>query len=120
MASKALGKNPLFKTEPETEPVEEREELAQIEEPEEFTTMTFKVRKSYLHTLRNYAYTNRLEIQGALDQILTDFFGNIDLTTLLEAPEKTKKTRRKKNRATTSCSSAERLHSQSFSVLRSS
>lgn len=95
MASKALGKNPLFKTEPETEPVEEKEELAQIEEPEEFTTMTFKVRKSYLHTLRNYAYTNRLEIKEALDKILTDFFDSIDLSSLLDFPDRPKKTRKR-------------------------
>ena len=93
--SKALGNNPLFKS----EPVEETAPATQVEEPkeelDEFMTMSFKVRRSLCKTLRDYAYTNRLEIQGALDQILTDFFGNIDLTTLLEAPEKTKKTRKK-------------------------
>lgn len=93
--SKALGNNPLFKS----EPVAETAPATQIDETEEklddFVTMSFKVRRSHCKTLRDYAYTNRLEIQGALDQILTDFFGNIDLSTLLEAPEKTKKTRKK-------------------------
>ncbi len=95
MASKALGKNPLFKTEPETEPVEEREELAQIEEPEEFTTMTFKVRKTHLKTLRDYAFTNRLEIKEALDVIFTDFFDRIDKSKLLDFPERPKKSRKR-------------------------
>ena len=95
MANKALGKNPLFQ---KTAPVEEREEVAQIDEPEavdEFTTMSFKVRKSYLHTLRNYAYTNRLEIKEALDKILTDFFDSIDLSSLLDFPDRPKKTRKR-------------------------
>lgn len=89
MANKALGKNPLFQT---TEPVEE---VAQIDDPEEFTTMSFKVRKSYLHTLRNYAYTNRLEIKEALDKILTDFFNSIDTSALLDFPDRPKKTRKR-------------------------
>ena len=95
MANKALGKNPLFKTEPETKPVEEREELAQIEEPEEFTTMTFKVRKTHLKTLRDYAFTNRLEIKEALDVIFTDFFDRIDKSKLLDFPERPKKSRKR-------------------------
>lgn len=92
MANKALGKNPLFKT---AEPVEE---VAQIEEPEvveEFTTMSFKVRKSHLHTLRNYAYTNRLEIKEALDEVLTTFFNSIDTSKLLDFPDRPKKTRKR-------------------------
>lgn len=92
--SKALGNNPLFKS----EPVVEREEAAQIGEPEvveEFETMSFRVRKAYVRNLRNYAYTNRLEIKEALDQILTDFFDNIDLSTLLEFPDRPKKIRKR-------------------------
>lgn len=95
--SKALGNNPLFRS----EPVVEREETAQTVEPEEteeldeFITMSFKVRRSHCKTLRNYAYTNRLEIKEALDQILTDFFDSIDLSSLLDFPEKPKKTRKR-------------------------
>ncbi len=92
--SKALGKNPLFKS----EPVVEREEAAQIVEPEvveEFETMSFRVRKSHIRNLRRYAYTNRLEIKEALDEILTGFFDNIDLSELLDIPDRPKKTRKK-------------------------
>lgn len=98
MASKALGKNPLFQT---GEPVFTEEEAQQIREEnivsdvEEFTTMSFKVRKTYLKTLRDYAYTNRLEIKEALDEILTDFFSKIDTTQLLDVPEKPKKARKR-------------------------
>jgi len=92
--SKALGNNPLFRS----EPVVENKEEAQIGEPEvvdDFITMSFKVRRSHCKTLRNYAYTNRLEIKEALDQILTDFFDSIDLSSLLDFPEKPKKTRKR-------------------------
>lgn len=92
--SKALGKNPLFKSEPVVEP----EDAAQIVEPEaveEFETMSFRVRKSHIKNLRRYAYTNRLEIKEALDEILTGFFDNIDLSELLDIPDRPKKTRKK-------------------------
>jgi len=92
--SKALGNNPLFRS----EPVVEREEAAQIVEPEvveEFETMSFRVRKSHIRNLRRYAYTNRLEIKEALDEILTGFFDNIDLSELLDIPDRPKKTRKK-------------------------
>ena len=93
--SKALGNNPLFKS----EPVEETAPATQVEEPkeelDEFMTMSFKVRRSLCKTLRDYAYTNRLEIQGALDKILTDFFDSIDLSSLLDFPDRPKKTRKR-------------------------
>lgn len=98
MASKALGNNPLFKSEPAKEetPVTQIDKATEPEEAlDEFTTMSFKVRRSHLHTLRNYAYTNRLEIKEALDEILTGFFDSIDLTKLLDFPERPKKTRKK-------------------------
>lgn len=102
MTSKALGKNPLFqKSEPEQEPVFTEEEVKQIREEnivsdvDEFTTMSFKVRKTHLKTLRDYAYTNRLEIKEALDNVFTDFFDKIDTSTLLEVPEKPKKNRKR-------------------------
>lgn len=95
--SKALGKNPLFKS----EPVVEQEDVTQIgepektEEPDDFITMSFKVRRSYVHNLRNYAYTNRLEIKEALDEILTKFFDSIDLSELLDFPDRPRKTRKR-------------------------
>ena len=96
MASKALGNNPLFKkSEPTTEQVFTAEEVAQIEDIEEFETMSFRVRRGYIKLLRDYAYTNRLEIKEALDEILTGFFENIDKSTLLESPDKPKKSRKK-------------------------
>lgn len=93
--SKTLGKNPLFATEPAVEETAPATQIEETEELDEYMTMSFKVRRSLCKKLRDYAYTNRLEIQGALDEILTGFFDNIDLSTLLEAPEKTKKSRKK-------------------------
>ena len=96
MASKALGKNPLFKkNEPLFTPEEEEEILEANNDPELFTTMSFKVRKKYLKTLRDYAFTNRLEVKEALDQALEAFFSTIDTSTLIEYPEKPKKTRKR-------------------------
>lgn len=95
MTGKALGNNPLFQ---KSEPVVEREDVAQIEEPEEvddYATMTFKVRTKYIRLVRNYAYTNRLEIKEAFDEILAKFFDNIDLSTLLDFPDRPKKTRKR-------------------------
>lgn len=95
MTKKTLGKNPLF-AKTEEEPVFTAEEVqAIIENVDEFTTMSFKVRKTYLKTLRDYAYTNRVEIKEALDKALETFLSTIDTSALLEYPEKPKKTRKK-------------------------
>lgn len=100
--SKALGNNPLLKKAeaPAEEPVltdrEVSELKAQISDVDEFTTMSFKIRKTYLKKLRDYAFTNRLEIKEALDDILGDFLGQIDDAELMEYPEKPRKTRRKR------------------------
>ena len=96
MTKKTLGKNPLLAKideEPVFTPAEEEEILEAANDPEVFTTMSFKVRKKYLKTLRDYAYTNRVEIKEALDEALEAFFAGMDTTTLLESPEKPKKTR---------------------------
>ncbi len=95
--SKALGKNPLFAVEekPVFTPEEEEEILEAANDPEVFTTMSFKVRKKYLKTLRDYAYTNRVEIKEALDEALESFFSTIDTAALMECPEKPKKTRKR-------------------------
>ena len=98
MTKKTLGKNPLLaKIEEDDEPIitaEEAEEIRRASsDVDDFTTMSFKVRKQYLKVLRDYAYTNRLEIKEALDEALKSFIAGMDTTTLLEYPEKPKKTR---------------------------
>lgn len=96
--AKALGKNPLLA--PEEEPVLTEKDIATIRaavsDVDQFTTASFKIRKSYLKKLRDYAFTNRLEQKEALDQILGAFLDEIDDGELLEYPEKPKKTRRKR------------------------
>lgn len=95
--TKALGNNPLFKNE---EPVLSEKDIADIirgrSDVEDFITASFKVRKSHLKKLRDYAFTNRLEQKEALDKILGDFLDSIDESALMEYPEKPKKTRRKR------------------------
>ena len=96
--AKKLGNNPLFavdKEEPVFTPEEEEEILEASAAPEVFTTMSFKIRKKHLKMLRDYAYTNRLEIKEALDEALETFFASIDTAALMEYPERPKKTRRR-------------------------
>lgn len=96
MTKKTLGKNPLLAKideEPIITPAEAEEIRRATSDVDEFTTMSFKVRKAHLKVLRDYAYTNRLEIKEALDQALESFIAAMDTTTLLEYPEKPKKTR---------------------------
>ena len=94
--SKALGNKPLF----DDDPVLTEEEIAAIRQAtsdvDEFTTASFKVRKTYVKKLRDYAFTNRLEQKEALDQILGAFLSTIDDSTLIEYPEKPKKTRKRR------------------------
>lgn len=95
--NKALGNNPLLRQE---EPVLTEEDVETIiserSDAEAFETASFKVRKTYLKKLRDYAFTNRLEFKEAIDQILGDFLNQIDDSTLLEYPQKPKKTRKKR------------------------
>ena len=97
--AKRLGNNPLLAKPVEEEPVLTEAEVAAIRaaqsDVDEFTTMSFKVRKSHLKVLRDYAYTNRVEIKEALDQALETFFSTIDTAALIESPEKPKKTRKR-------------------------
>lgn len=97
--SKILGNNPLFKAEPAEEPVLSEKDVATIRatqtDADDFTTASFKIRKTYLKKLRDYAFTNRLEQKEALDQILGDFLNTINDADLMEYPEKPKKTRRR-------------------------
>lgn len=97
--SKILGNNPLFKQEVQEEPVLSEKDVAIIRatqtDADDFTTASFKVRKTYLKKLRDYAFTNRLEQKEALDQILGSFLDAIDDGSLMEYPEKPKKTRKR-------------------------
>ncbi len=94
--AKILGNNPLLKAE---EPVLTEKDVETIikerSDVDDFTTASFKIRKSHLKKLRDYAFTNRLEQREALDQILGDFLATIDDSTLMEYPEKPKKTRKR-------------------------
>ena len=97
----ALGNNPLLRKDKTAEkPVLTEEQVQQlkheISDVDDFTTMSFKVRKAHLKKLRDYAFTNRLEIKEALDEALEKFLSGIDESTLMEYPEKPKKTRRRK------------------------
>lgn len=98
MTKSALGKNPLL-AKIDEEPVLTAEEIAEIRaatsDADEFTTMSFKIRKTRLKMLRDYAYTNRVEIKEALDQALETFFATVDTSTLMECPEKPKKARKR-------------------------
>ena len=94
--SKLLKNNPLMQSEPEiTAP--EAVEAEDIDDVDAFCTMTFKTRKTYLQKLRNYAFTNRMELKEALDKILGEFLDQIDDSTLLEYPTKPRKTRRRRS-----------------------
>lgn len=100
MASKALGNNPLLNKKPQEKIFSAEEEAAIIAEQQknnvsnDWTTATFKVRKDNMKKLRDYAYTERIEIKEALDQALTAFLKN--KKDLLEAPEKPVTTRKKR------------------------
>lgn len=97
--AKILGNNPLLREEKKEEPVLSEKDVAAIKaavsDVDEFTTMSFKIRKSHLKKLRDYAFTNRLEIKEALDEALAQYLDPIDESELMEYPEKPKKTRKR-------------------------
>ena len=98
-----LKKNPLLtmnmEPQDEEEPVLTEKDVATIKaaisDVDEFTTMSFKIRKTYLKKLRDYAFTNRLEIKAALDEALAQYLDPIDEKSLMEYPEKLKKARKR-------------------------
>lgn len=96
---KALGKNPLLRDEKKEDPVLSEKDVetikSSVSDVDKFTTMSFKIRKSHLKKLRDYAFTNRLEIKEALDEALAQYLNNIDDSGLMEYPEKPKKTRKR-------------------------
>lgn len=97
--AKILGNNPLLREEKKEEPVLSEKDVETIirerSDVEEFTTMSFKIRKTHLKKLRDYAFTNRLEIKEALDEALAQYLDPIDDSSLMEYPEKPKKTRKR-------------------------
>lgn len=96
---KALGKNPLLRDEKKEDPVLSEKDVetikAAVSDADNFATMSFKIRKTHLKKLRNYAFTNRLEIKEALDEALTQYLNHIDDNELMEYPERPKKTRKR-------------------------
>lgn len=105
MANKALGSNPLFDTDKKNDgDLFDDAAVAAIRADQlkdsvthDWTTATFKMNKQTLKKLRDYAYTERIELKIALDQALTEFFDNHSDMELLEAPEKLRNTRKRGN-----------------------
>ena len=93
--SKTLGNNPLFEEEPVLTPEDVETIKAAVTDVDQFTTMSFKIRKKHLKKLRDYAFTNRLEIKEALDEALDQFLEKIDDSDLMECPEKPRKSRKR-------------------------
>ena len=98
--AKILGNNPLLKAEPKVDEAGFTEKdvetiRAAVSDVDDFTTASFKIRKTHLKKLRDYAFTNRLEQKEALDEILGNFLDTIDDSELMEYPEKPKKTRKR-------------------------
>ena len=75
--------------------VDKRINDAAVSDVDEFTTMSFEIRKTHLKKLRDYAFTNRLKIKEALDEVLAQYLDPIDDSSLMEYPEKPKKTRKR-------------------------
>ena len=93
--SRILGNNPLLKEDPVLSEKDVETIRATVSDADEFTTASFKIRKTYLKKLRDYAFTNRLEQKEALDEILGNFLATIDEGSLMEYPEKPRKTRKR-------------------------
>lgn len=93
--SRILGNNPLLKEDPVLSEKDVETIRATVSDVDEFTTASFKIRKTYLKKLRDYAFTNRLEQKEALDEILGNFLATIDEGSLMEYPEKPRKTRKR-------------------------
>ena len=76
---------------------EEKSEIKRTKSnSDDFQTASVRIRKSYYKKIKDYAYTNRMEIKEVIDTALKQFLSNVDDSELLEAPEK--KTKRKKVR----------------------
>jgi len=89
--AKALGNNPLLRE----EPVLTEKDVETIKEAQkEFVNVTFKVRRSYINKLRDYAYTERIEQKEIIDELLGNFLSTINDEDLLDhRPPKDRKKR---------------------------
>ena len=91
MAKFNLENNPLFNSQEAeqikaTQPKPIGAGRPKNADADDFQRMTFIVRKEYLKKLRDYAYTERIDVKEALDQALEKFLKN--KKDLLEAPDK--------------------------------
>lgn len=89
MAKFNLQNNPLFSAQ-EEEAIKATQQTGagrpKNADADDFQRMTFIIRKEYLKKLRDYAYTERIDVKEALDQALAQFLKN--KKDLLEAPDK--------------------------------
>jgi len=89
MAKFNLENNPLFSAQDEATIKASQTSNAgrpKNADADDFQRMTFIIRKEYLKKLRDYAYTERIDVKEALDQALEKFLKN--KKDLLEAPDK--------------------------------
>lgn len=89
MAKFNLQNNPLFSAQEEEQIKKQQNTGAgrpKNADADDFQRMTFIVRKEHLKKLRDYAYTERIDVKEALDQALAQFLKN--KKDLLEAPDK--------------------------------
>lgn len=96
MAKFNLENNPLFSAQ-EEQAIKATQKTGagrpKNADADDFQRATFIVRKEYLEKLKDYAYTERVDIKEALDQALEKFLKN--KKDLLKAPEKPKQTHKK-------------------------
>lgn len=87
MAKFSLENNPLFNSQEEAA-IKATQTVGRPKnaDADDFQRMTFIVRKEHLKKLRDYAYTERIDVKEALDQALAQFLKN--KKDLLEAPDK--------------------------------
>lgn len=85
-----LAKNALF-TQEEVETIKQANADPTLDD---YTRMTFIVKKELLEKLRDYAYTERIDLKEAINRSLDSFLK--DKKDLLKAPERPRQTRTKK------------------------
>jgi len=85
-----LSNNPLFSE----EDIKTIKKATADPTLDEYTRMTFIVKKELLDKLRDYAYTERVDLKQAINTALEVFL--TDKTDLLKAPERPRQTRTKK------------------------
>lgn len=85
-----LGNNPLFSN----DDIKTIKQANTDPTLDEYTRMTFIVKKELLDKLRDYAYTERIDLKEAINTALDSFLKN--KKDLLKAPERPKQTRTKR------------------------